>query len=465
MRVDLQVNIDDEGSGIGFLFGLQSLNQAIEKQSCYILWLPSKRAEKVKLPKNAIVASKTPLKANISYNIAIEKLASNIHLFIDGKLSHVEKFNIGLHGPYMGVLFENPGHVKGDIFFYEVPSAFQESFLAPAYVDFASGQFREALEKFRNVSLARPHEKEGIRGLFYAGLTLLEEAKLMKSAEKRTVLCQEALIEFGKLQGTAGAPLEFLGRALLFKFLQDPDKELESFEEIFARFPHHPLLGNIKEQLLIRLTEQAKDSPKIASRFALLAILFIPAKEFIEPAQEAIQALLKGLEVPFFIDRDQEAAWSAQDALFSSALQLSFWLKQPLVIIEIFNRLDKQNPVTLPLQENALFALMELGEWQLAQKKLDQLFSTSQDVQAFARFQLIQKIINIHRQEVLSLEMLMLSELPYELEFYHLRFIRHILQFAQSQNSHSLIEQILDHLNKKKLSSKQKSLLKPFQYS
>ena len=74
-------------------------------------------------------------------------------------------------------------------------------------------------------------------------------------------------------------------------------------------------------------------------------------------------------------------------------IHLAFLLKKAGPLAEQVDEIAEMQPGQLILLENALFALIEMGEWDLAQEKLDALFDVILDVQAVGRLSGIQKII------------------------------------------------------------------------
>ena len=58
------------------------------------------------------------------------------------------------------------------------------------------------------------------------------------------------------------------------------------------------------------------------------------------------------------------------------AMILAFWLAKPYVLIEITNDFLKQDELSSKDIGNALFALMELGAWRLAEQEVNKIYST-----------------------------------------------------------------------------------------
>src|SRR3990172_2439837 len=95
-----------------------------------------------------------------------------------------------------------------------------------------------ALQEYRRIGSSFPGRMEGREALFRAGLTLIEKAR----AEENDQLYHLALKEFEKLYRTPGAPLEYLGKSLVYEALGDSEEDSKCLELALRKFPKHPLL-------------------------------------------------------------------------------------------------------------------------------------------------------------------------------------------------------------------------------
>src|SRR5205085_1753695 len=114
-----------------------------------------------------------------------------------------------------------------------------------------------------------PDRPEGREAIFRAGLTFIEQAK---EINRRVELLDEALDEFEKLHGTPGAPLEYLGKALVYEALDDDEEEIKCFDLAYLRYPRHPLLPVLQEQIISRMHEVSRKQRNTAYRFILLSL-------------------------------------------------------------------------------------------------------------------------------------------------------------------------------------------------
>ena len=104
----------------------------------------------------------------------------------------------------------------------------------------ANKDFAKALSEYRRIAYSFPGRTEGRDALFRAGITLLEEARVTQDLKEKDALFEQALIEFEKLHKSPGAPLEYLGKALVYKALKEHDEEIKCFELAYRRKPQAP---------------------------------------------------------------------------------------------------------------------------------------------------------------------------------------------------------------------------------
>jgi serine/threonine-protein kinase len=77
--------------------------------------------------------------------------------------------------------------------------------------------FDIALQEYRRIGQSFPGRMEGREALFRAGLTLLEKGRVEPK------FYSAALKEFEKLFKTPGAPLEYLGKSMVYEAMGDSE--------------------------------------------------------------------------------------------------------------------------------------------------------------------------------------------------------------------------------------------------
>lgn len=316
-----------------------------------------------------------------------------------------------------------------------------ENHLTLADAFFAQGKFDVAAEEYRRVADAFQHTDEGQKARFCAGLALLEKAKHTHHDY------QEASFEFKKLHGTAGGPLEFLGNVLISQEINDTEREIKLFEEVYTRFAHHPLLQDVHIQLLKRLEETRSGPWKITYRFALLVTRFVPS-EFLNDA--LLRELKSKWDTPYFLRGEEK---------LNLAVQFAFWLGSREEVEKVVDQVLRMMPTPLDVVEGALFSLIELEAKESVQSRLDFVKQQLLSVQAIARLDWIQEILHVYFHNKYPVEIPFMSEIPNKLEFWHLTPILHLLNLALSRRETPLIEKTIEQLKTHVLSFPQQLLL------
>jgi serine/threonine-protein kinase len=258
---------------------------------------------------------------------------------------------------------------------------------------FALRHFKQALIEYRQISRSFLGRPEGREAIFRAGITLLEDAQETTTHKAKEELLDEALQEFGELKNTPGAPLEYLGKSLVYKASGDLEEEMKCLELSLCKFSVHPLIHHIKDQILFRLHEAAYKDRKAAYHLALLALRYMP--EAFDKADNKI--LLNNLK----------AHCKPLPFLYCTTLfinhQIAFYLNKPQILQEFFHKATSSEE-----KMNALFCLLQLGHLQVLQeahKELqDSAFSSSlMTLTSFYQTDLIQTLnTHITSPEILS---------------------------------------------------------------
>jgi serine/threonine-protein kinase len=262
-----------------------------------------------------------------------------------------------------------------------VPDAFL------AHKDYAT-----ALSEYRRIGSSFPGRAEGREAMFRAGITLLEQAGGTEDPQEKAFLYDAALEEFEKLHMTPGAPLEYLGKALVYQALKEHEEELKCFELAYRRFPQHPLLLILQEQISYRIQESSRVDRRLTYAFILLTVRHIPQLASTSHTVKLLNNLIKHWEPLYFIEEypAEETSQKLQNIAF--ATPLAFWLAKPYILGEIIEELAILSPLPLPALWNGLFSLIELGGLSLAQEILghleEKLLSTSQ-TEAYRKLSLL----------------------------------------------------------------------------
>jgi serine/threonine-protein kinase len=356
-----QVRIKEGGAGLGFLLSIPEASERTGFEEGYCLWIGSEANPTCKLFRSNVevmAISDVYLKKNTWHELRIEKVDNHVRLFLDHDLKCHYISHIPMHGTHLGLLYRDAdfelnelqisvGSLNAMVNCLAVPDAF-----------LANKNYAKALSEYRRIGHSFLGRAEGREALFRAGVTLLEEASASKRKSERERLYLLALDEFGKLRFTPGAPLEYLGKSLVYKACGDIEEEIKCWELTLRKYPKHPLLHIVIEHLTFRLHEASSQDRISAYQFALLVLRQVPLIFLTADNQRLLATLKTHLEpLAFILPLSPNHANPPHNHCNATlAVQLAFWLAKPITLVEIIE--TSTDPVII---SNALFALLELG--------------------------------------------------------------------------------------------------------
>lgn len=351
MRLEAEVRLGVEGQGLGFLLSVPEERHSLEEGYC--LWISH---EACKLFRNNVqVLEAKILQPKTWHQIRIEKVDDHLRFFVDGKLKLSFASHLPLAGTHVGLLQKDAEFELKNLKIYDGSHNVMVGCLAVPNAFLSHKLYDVALQEYRRIGQCFPGRMEGREALFRAGLTLVEKAR----AEGNEKLYHTALKEFEKLYRTPGAPLEYLGKSLVYDALGDAEEEAKCLELALRKFPQHPLLPMLKEHIVYRMHESSLNNREAAYRIILLAIRHIPDLLENPDTRHLIDSLEKNWEqLPFIRKSD--------DRLNAIAIQLAFWLAKVPILVEIAHAVEKNEE----LLNNALVCLQELEATEALKKFL-----------------------------------------------------------------------------------------------
>lgn len=339
LRLDVDLSIKPRGHGLGFLLSVPEGSCNLEEGYC--IWIGQDSA---KLFRNNVHLIERKLSVPFK-RVIIEKIDDHIKLYIDGKLKLNFISHLPLAGNHIGLLHKDSDFDLKSLKVYDASNNAMVNCLAVPNAFLSHKLFDTALREYRRIGQSFPGRMEGREALFRAGLTLIEKGK----AEENDQFYHLALKEFEKLYRTPGAPLEYLGKSLVYAELGDFEEEAKCLELALRKFPTHPLLSMLKEHIIYRMHETSLNNREAAYRIILLAIRHIPDLLENLDTRHLIESLEENWEVLPFIEKSEER-------LQAIAIQLAFWLAKVPILVEIAQSVET-NEI---LFNNALVCLQEL---------------------------------------------------------------------------------------------------------
>ena len=375
IQIKARIRIDTEGHGLGFLFSIPEGSQRTCLSEGYCLWLGTDKDPSTQLSRSNVIVIDQPdtiLQRDRWYDVRIEKVDNHISLYLNNVLQFSYVSYLPLKGTHIGLLAKDGefhiedlnvsvGNLNITVSCLAVPDAF-----------LASGQFNHALEEYRRIGNSFSGRAEGREALFRAGVTLVQEAKAEQEPEKASALFDRALEEFVKLHHTPGAPLEYLGKSLVYRAQHDYDQEINGLELGYRRYHKHPLSAVLEEQILYRMHDSSRLSRPATYRFILVAAQLIPRVANARNSIRLFSNLCKHWEkLPFLeelSDSKLEFGTGSPIGKWNFIIQLAFWLKKPYTIKEVLEEvLARKKPDRLTLQ-NGMIALLQMGSDSLVEK-------------------------------------------------------------------------------------------------
>lgn len=376
IKLKARVKIGSQGHGIGFLLCIPEIEERRHLNDGYCLWLSIDKYKSTKLLRSTVEVVAAPdvfLKPGEWATIEIEKINNHIHLYINNFLQFTYVSHLPLVGTHIGILSRDADFEVEDFYAYTGSQSVMVNCLAVPDAFLAHKNYIAALSEYRRIGYSFPGRAEGREGLFRAGVTLLEQAKDASSPHQSKEYFDLSLLEFEKLHSTPGAPLEYLGKGLVYQAMQEYEEEIKCYSLAYRRYPNHPLLKVVQEQIVYRLHECARQHRKATYNLIQLILRHLPQVTLMNNVQKLFINLKKHWEpLPFIeIDSNEQNSQTLQNAAF--AIQVAFWLAKPYFLDEILTELLESEERSPILIANTLFAMIELGSWKLAQSRIEKI--------------------------------------------------------------------------------------------
>ncbi len=352
IKIEADVRLDAESQGVGFLFSVPEADIRLGLEEGYCLWLGSASHPSHRLFRNnvqVLEANSIYLDPKKSHHIRIEKNEDQIRLYIDHHLKLNFVSYLPITGSHVGFLYKDGAFTVKNLKIYSGSLNAMVNCLAVPNSFLSHRMYDIALQEYRRIGQCFPGRIEGREALFRAGLTILEKGKALNDP----TFLPLALKEFEQLFKTPGAPLEYLGKSLVYEAMSDAEEEAKCLELALRKFPKHPLTPMIQEHVIYRMHESSLRTREAAYRIILLAIRHIPNLMQISDTQELLESLQKNWENLPFIEDDP-------DKLTLIAIKLCFWLRKIPTLVEMAKEILKNEPLNQTLLGNILYCLIEL---------------------------------------------------------------------------------------------------------
>lgn len=380
IRIETKVIPGKTSLGIGFLLSVPESAERDHLIEGYCLWLGTRNGIKSRLLKSTIEVLEVPeivLESGVEATVRIEKLDKSLRVWINDRLELSYVSHIPITGTHTGLLLRDFDIHVSPIEVYEGSQNILVNCLSIPDAFLARKDYSTALSEYRRIAYSFPGRSEGREAAFRAGVVLLEQGSETTDIEHAHQLFDLALEEFEKLHNTPGAPLEYLGKALVYHALADYEEEIKCYELAFRRYPQHPLLPVLEEQILFRMHECSKTDRKGAYAFILLVLQFLPSQIESHPVKRVLDSIAKHSEKVWFMESPASATYERRHW----GILLAYWLEKPWVIEEILNALKPEDdPI---LMQNGVWSLKLMGEEEAASHFYEKVYLDPQKLKFF----------------------------------------------------------------------------------
>lgn len=343
--------------GIGILFNVPESIQRNQINDGFCLWISTEAVRSTTLFRDGIEVLSIPdcfIKEGEPCYFSLQKVDNTIRFYLNSEEQFTYIARMPKIGTHIGILSRDDMFHISEIKVSVGSQNIMVNCLAIPDAFLAEKNYDKALSEYRRISSAFSGRAEGREAVLRAGITLLEEAK----NEQAPALYDAALLEFEKLHRTPGAPLEYLGKALVYESLGDYDEEVKCFELAHRKYPHHPLRHMLHDQILFRLLESSRSDRKAVYQFLLLALMHFQTPLAIPSLKNLVNYLKIHWEPIEFLPP------SVLEEIPQLVLTLAFWTHKNYILEEN----AKEGAL-----ESSLILLLALNEKELVHEILSQL--------------------------------------------------------------------------------------------
>jgi len=368
MRIETRVKINDHGKGIGILLAIPDVTERKGLlEEGYYLWIGSEKEPSLRLFQFNVEVMTMPecaLKPNTWHHLSMELLDNHLHVHLDHSIHCHYISHVPVLGTHVGLLCRDADFSIEPLKIYLGSQNAMVNCLAIPDIFLANKNYAKALIEYRRIASSFSGRTEGREALFRAGITLLQQALHQRNRKEKEKLYAAAQEEFSTLRFTPGAPLEFLGKSLIYKALGDIEEEEKCLELAFRKYPKHPLIKVIVEHIIFRLHETSHRNRIAAFHFLLLAAGHLPGIFQIEDNARLFNSLKAHLDPLAFLLPLASSADASEERLYV-AVQIAFWLAKPMTLIEMI-----ESPLSAFIISNAFLCLFVLNAEELIQSHI-----------------------------------------------------------------------------------------------
>nr|CRI42223.1 Serine/threonine-protein kinase PknD [Chlamydia pneumoniae] len=377
MRLEYTLSKKGLNEGFGILLPTSENALGGDFYQGYGFWLHIKeRTLSVSLVKNSLEIQRCSQDLESdkeTFLIALEQHNHSLSLFVDGTTWLIHMNYLPSRSGRVAIIVRDMEDILEDIGIFESSGSLRVSCLAVPDAFLAEKLYDRALVLYRRIAESFPGRKEGYEARFRAGITVLEKASTDNNEQEFSL----AIEEFSKLHDGVAAPLEYLGKALVYQRLQEYNEEIKSLLLALKRYSQHPEIFRLKDHVVYRLHESFYKRDRLALVFMILVLEIAP--QAITPGQE--EKILVWLK-----DKSRATLFCLLDPtvleLRSSKMELflSYWSGFIPHLNSLFHRAWDQSDVRALIE--IFYVACDLHKWQFLSSCIDIFKESLEDQKA-----------------------------------------------------------------------------------
>ena len=385
-----RVKLGPLSQGIGFLLSVPEAEERTSLLDGYCIFFGSDLSPSTSLLRSGVEVMQDDeifLRRGEWATLKIEKVDRHMQVYLNGRLEFSSVSHLPLIGTHIGILSRDADFTINHLKVWVGSHTIRLSCLAVPDAFLAHKDYQTALTEYRRIGYAFPGRAEGREAMFRAGITLLEQAIHTDDSDDQHRLLDLSILEFEKLRQTTGAPLEYLGKALVYQELKNTSEEIKCYEMSLRRYPKHPLHSILQEEILSRTQQCSRSDREATYNLILLVLRHLPDALLSNHMVKLLQSLKKHWEPLYFIE---EIPQDTPIPSLTYAIPIAFWLGKGYVLAEMVKEIGSLDPIPVIPLSNLLFSLLELQEYNLLRQIIDeglQRHRTSQNQELHTLFE------------------------------------------------------------------------------
>jgi serine/threonine protein kinase len=356
-KIEANLVMHRPSDGIGFLFCAPKPENRKTLEEGFWLWLGTKKNPSARLYRNnveVLAISDIYLKPGKNYHIVIEKIENHISVSLNQETILNYTTYIPIVGSHAGLICKDMNFEIANWRVYVGSRSAMVNCLSIPDAFLASKNFKKAFIEYERIHQSFKGRIEGREAIFRSGVALIEEARHLQNHEE---LLNKANNQFELLRRTSGAPLEYLGKSMVYHLEDQIEDEVKCLELSIRKYPNHPLLHMIEEQITFRMHESAKQNRKATFMFALLCLKLLKDTLFSKETLLLFESLHKNIDPLPLFKKPKTFKTNEEKSLYLAG-QIAFWLNKPDSVLEIMHLALATSDQKEVFVSNALFSLL-----------------------------------------------------------------------------------------------------------